>query len=166
MARRGTVAHPDSEDTDPPCTGELGWRFRERRAADTGCPGLGWVGSTVATLHPLPSPRVSVASFPRSRGGLARATFAAGETRGEPFVGAAAVALTTADTWLSRRVRAPQPGIWGAPHARLFVGQPSSPHMGRRPGGGPRVLLQPVSARCPLPPTLRRLSSLTFRGEI
>lgn len=96
---------------------------RQRRAADSGRSGLGWVES------PVP-PRVSVASCPRGRG--------AGVLAGAAGIG------------LSRRVRAPQPGTWGAPRARLLVGQ--APRRGQVAWWGPWGVAPACVGPLPLPP--------------
>lgn len=144
-AQRG--AHPGSEDAAPRCAGELGRGSRGRRAADSGRPRVGRVESAVGSP---PQPCVFVASFSRdredwARGGRAgRAASAAGETRGQPCVGAAAAALTAAHVRLPRRVRAPQPRVGGTGGPELgCLWVTSPPPRGPAAWRGPRGVAPP-----------------------
>lgn len=155
MARRSAGRIPAARTRPPGVLGSsAGAPGGGRRAADSGRPRVGRVESAVGSP---PQPCVFVASFSRdredwARGGRAgRAASAAGETRGQPCVGAAAAALTAAHVRLPRRVRAPQPRVGGTgghlPPATWASGLAGAP------------------GSCP-PPTLSRLISLTFRGEL
>lgn len=162
MARRSAGRIPATRTRPPGVLGSsAGAPGGGRRAADSGRPRVGRVESAVGSP---PQPCVFVASFSRDREDWARsrragqAASAAGETRGQPCVGAAAAALTAAHVRLPRRVRAPQPRVGG-------TGVPSSAACGSPPPATWASGLAGAPGSCP-PPTLSRLISLTFRGEL
>lgn len=162
MARRSAGRIPAARTRPPGVLGSsAGAPGGGRRAADSGRPRVGRVESAVGSP---PQPCVFVASFSRdredwARGGRAgRAASAAGETRGQPCVGAAAAALTAAHVRLPRRVRAPQPSVGGTGGPELGCLWVTSP-----PPRGPAAWRGPGELP---PPTLSRLISLTFRGEL
>lgn len=152
-AQRG--AHPGSEDAAPRCAGELG-RGSRRGAAGRRLwpPPCGSGGERRGQPPPALCVRGLVLLGPRGLG-TGRARWPGRVRRGGD---ARAAVCRGSSCRADRRARPAPTASWGpAAPRRGHGGSPPPRHVGQRPGGGPGELP---------PPTLSRLISLTFRGEL